>query len=441
MLASNRWFGACGVGRLTFGARVGDTQGVSEDYLERLARGNGVLLQVSFHNQAKNRRITWLVLIAVLALPAVAPVRVAAATIRVERDGSGDYAAIQPALDAAASGDTILIGPGEYTEYSMVRLDGYAWDVAVFAYSELPRLTLMGVGAEQTLIGPPVPMLDYSTFSAKCLVWISGSELNLRGVTLRNCYEGLHANSGRLDLEECRISGHAIGVVWTAGGADGRLRSITFTSAETRPDALLIYGPTGSVSLTGIASTGGGRIYFDGAQGVLLDDCDLAGDVTSLSCVSGSDVTIRNSYLHSLANQQIDVRDASCTVLSCVLEGGDAGIVAAAYSLLTVTGSVVTGAVAAIACTGAERVTVHNSHVLRGGQWAIWASGPVPGGQRTYDLSGNYWGTATGAEIAAWIWDSRDNSANQGTVIYEPFSTQEVATEPTSWGDLKALWR
>jgi len=40
-----------------------------------------------------------------------------ARTWLVEQDGSGEYTVIQDALDAAADGDSILIGPGFYQEY------------------------------------------------------------------------------------------------------------------------------------------------------------------------------------------------------------------------------------------------------------------------------------------------------------------------------------
>jgi len=58
----------------------------------------------------RHQIILWVSVLAMLASVGQA------ATLRVERDGSGDYATLQPALDAAAAGDTVLIGPGEYTE-------------------------------------------------------------------------------------------------------------------------------------------------------------------------------------------------------------------------------------------------------------------------------------------------------------------------------------
>lgn len=389
----------------------------------------------------KNRKMTIVAVLGVLAAAAGTTKVAPAATLRVERDGSGDYATIQPALDAAATGDTVLIGPGEYTEYSMVRLEGYAWDVVVFAYSELPNLTIIGAGAEQTIIGPAVPMLDYSTYSAKCLVWINGTELHVRGVTLRNCYDGLHAAGGSLDVEGCRFLGHAIGVIWLTQGAGGRFQDVNFASQEIRPNAMQVQGPTSGISLSDIASVNGGRLYFSGTQGVELDRCYLAAGVTGLSCVSGSSVTIRNSHLHGASNQQLDVYDASCRVENCVLEGGDGAIHLSSYSSMTVTGSVLSGSFAAIASNGAEQLTVNGSHILRSEQWAVWADGPTTGGHHTYDLTNNYWGTSSAADISAWIWDSYDSTANWGTVIYQPFSAEEVPTESTSWGELKALFR
>lgn len=37
--------------------------------------------------------------------------------LHVEKDGSGDYTVIQDALDSAAPGDSILVGPGRYADF------------------------------------------------------------------------------------------------------------------------------------------------------------------------------------------------------------------------------------------------------------------------------------------------------------------------------------
>jgi pectin methylesterase-like acyl-CoA thioesterase len=97
--------------------------------------------------------LVWLLLAGVPAL--VAPAA-QAATIRVERDGSADFKTIQTALNHSTPGDTILIGPGRYTEYQTMRLPGWSWDVDVYAYVPVPEITLIGAGREETVIGPLV---------------------------------------------------------------------------------------------------------------------------------------------------------------------------------------------------------------------------------------------------------------------------------------------
>lgn len=382
-----------------------------------------------------------LVALAGLVLAAAAPVGVAAATLRVERDGSGDFSAIQPALDAAASGDTVLVGPGEYTEYSMVRLEGYAWDVAVFAYSDLPSLTIVGSGVGQTIIGPIIPMRDYSTYSAKCLVWVNGVELRLRGLTVRNCYEGLHVPQGAIDVADCRFLDHVYAILWQAQGVGGQIVRTEFSSSATLPSAIVVHGAAIGVTIADVASADGGELYFSGAQAVELVRCDVAGGRVGVQCLSGSDVAIRDSHLHGASNSQLYVYDASCEIHDSVLEGGDGAIYLSSNSSVTVAGSVLSGTFAAIGSGGGENLSVHGSHILRNGQWAVWANGATTGGHRIYDLTNNYWGTTSAADIAAWIWDSRDSTSNWATVMYEPFSSQEVSTEPTSWGDLKTLFR
>jgi hypothetical protein len=61
-------------------------------------------------------------LIAVALLPALAPLS-SGGTIVVDQEGGGDYTSIQPAIDAASEGDTVLVRAGAYTGAGNVDLD------------------------------------------------------------------------------------------------------------------------------------------------------------------------------------------------------------------------------------------------------------------------------------------------------------------------------
>ncbi|MBE0568033.1 MAG: hypothetical protein IH621_18915 [Krumholzibacteria bacterium] len=64
--------------------------------------------------------VGWLLVATAFVLTTGAEAR----TWRVEKDGSGDYTVIQDALDAAASGDTIQIGPGRFEDFRIYPTNG-----------------------------------------------------------------------------------------------------------------------------------------------------------------------------------------------------------------------------------------------------------------------------------------------------------------------------
>ena len=74
------------------------------------------------------------------------------ATWYVEKDGSGDFEVIQDAVDVAAPGDVIMVGPGRYEEFQ-VYFDGNS-DWHIYVLVETDDLTIIGSGPESTIIGP-----------------------------------------------------------------------------------------------------------------------------------------------------------------------------------------------------------------------------------------------------------------------------------------------
>ena len=201
-------------------------------------------------------------LLIVLGLAANAAI---AATITVRKDGTGDYIRIQPALDAAASGDTVLIGPGEYTTLNPSYIPGYAWDVDVGAYVRVPDLTLIGAGAGLTVIGPTSYQGDSQTFSPKALVWLEGDLRRIEGITFRNCYEGIHAIDGPIFVEGCSFENNGIGVIWKTDESGGHILD---SSVETSVGGALSIGMIGSgsgIEISGLVSSGGQVIDIEEA--------------------------------------------------------------------------------------------------------------------------------------------------------------------------------
>jgi len=383
-------------------------------------------------------------LLATLLVLAMIPELAAAATITVRKDGTGDYMVLQQALDVAASGDTVLVGPGEYTESSMVRLVGYGFDVEVFGRVGANNVTLMGAGVGVTIIGPTSYSGNAGHVTPKCIAEdAEGGWLRISDMTLRNCYSGTYVN-GTLYADRCEMLDNYLGVMWFNVGSGGWIKDTTIT-ASTPPGvgAALDFGglPQGS-DITIENCHLGWPSTVRGVRNLVMRDCTF----NQLTLYGGSEVYMERciGMLPYGGVSMVLGGGSYCEIRDSELRRTGVGIGIGSDSpgsrFVVENSRIEGGTIAAVYLgSGAGPCEIHNCDLVKG-------SGPmvecvVSATQVTHDLSNNYWGTTNEADIQSWILDRNDDPGRGGLVIYSPFASQSVPTEATSWGDLKALFR
>jgi hypothetical protein len=111
-------------------------------------------------------------------------------TSRVERDRSGDFTTLQPALDAAARGDTVCIGPGRYDENAPFTTVG--WTAETRAAVKVDSLVLIGTDCNAVVVGPA--QFDGSAVDLRGIAMVRElTHLTVESLTVENAWHGLFA--------------------------------------------------------------------------------------------------------------------------------------------------------------------------------------------------------------------------------------------------------
>ncbi|MBM3495462.1 MAG: hypothetical protein FJX72_14240, partial [Armatimonadetes bacterium] len=161
-----------------------------------------------------------IILIVVLATPLTAP----AATWTVRQNGSGHFTTVKQALNAVASGDTIMIGPGEFSDPTTISLPGYSYPVVSYAVVRVPELTIIGAGIENTWIGPATFEAGaYPNTPQGLTCDLANARLTIRDLTVGNCELGLVVR-GNLQMDDCVVRDTGMGMYWLPSAGGGHLR-------------------------------------------------------------------------------------------------------------------------------------------------------------------------------------------------------------------------
>jgi hypothetical protein len=385
-----------------------------------------------------------------LALMTVAELA-AAATWTVRKDGTGDYAIIQEALNAAAAGDTVLIGPGEFLERFQVPGDTIGMEA--YAYVPGSEITIIGAGSDQTLIGPQTYMGAWNGLPSPIGVMgprngVSGT-VRIMDLTMRNCYGGL-AMAGILYMDRCIIDQTSQGVTWLPMGYGGWIKDSRIDGyAPVDPDALYIVGdrmPAGTACniLVEDCQIEHATSTMDDINGITFRRCSFANASTGLQFYYDSRGLLEDCTFSNLAVGAIELTmgyGAVCEIARSEIAGSQGALLSAQPGgrFIIQDSRLEGGAYATLIMRqGSGAWIVSNCDLIKG-------SGPMvrcgDGTVVTHDLRNNYWGTTDEATIQSWIIDHNDDPNIGATVLYAPFAGQSLPTEPTSWGALKASFR
>lgn len=374
-----------------------------------------------------------------------------AAIFNVRKDGTGDYAVIQEALNVAATGDTVLIGPGEYLE--RFQIPGDTIGMEAYAYVPVSEITIIGAGSGQTLIGPQTYMGAWNGLPSPIAIKGARGGVNgtvrVSGVTLRNCLAGLSL-TGMLYMDACSVDKNSQGIIWLPTGHGGWIRSTRIDGyVPVDPDALYIVGD-----------------YMPGgtASDIVVEDCQFEHAVCTIDDING--ITFRRCGFSNSAGGLQFYYDShglleDCTMTSMAVVAID--LTMGSGAVCEISGSEISGDQGALLSEQpGGRFVIHDSRLVGGtyatlvlrqgsGQWSvsncdlIKGSGPMvrcgDGTVVTHDLRNNYWGTIDEVTIQSWIIDRNDDPNIGATVLYSPFAGQSLPAEAVTWGELKAAFR
>ncbi len=345
-----------------------------------------------------------------------------AGTIRVERDGSGDYTTLQPALDAAAVGDTVLIGPGEYTELTSQYLPGNGGWVQVVGYVKDPGLTIVGSGEQATILGPS----EYTPgIVINSLAYLLSGDLTVQGLTIRNCSEGMHIDNGRIYIYDCRFEGNQTGIGWYSTDSGGGVWDSSFTSTISNSNGVFFLG-SGHGLLISKCNFSGSSLIIQDLTDVQINDCEINGGTFGIQLELGSEVLVNNCFFHDLSVAGIGVLSSSrCIVGNSEISGGVVAVSIDGQGYFEANNSIFRGGSQCIFdLHQIQASNVNYSDLIRGGgDYSIICTQFPSDGAVRHDFRGNYWGTTDPAQIEAWILDGHDDPNIRAEVLYTPFAT------------------
>jgi hypothetical protein len=321
----------------------------------------------------------------------------AARTLRVEKDGSGDYVEIQAAVDDSAPGDTVLVGPGRYTRTSGRQLPGGYADSIVWIL-DWP-LTLRGTDSTMVFLGPSHPDSIAVPEPVGLYVWGAfASGTRIEGMTFENLYDGVIASASVSTVTGCAFRDNEQAGVVGIDIVDPAGMTVTSCSFERSVPTFTDFG------VLGIRS-----------RSIHAADCRFLS--------------------HGIAVEQSAVLDGR--VERCSFESGWLGVQMDQGTTGEIRNRIEPGLYETVFLGGNATANLSGNAFHHGVGPTVHLDAYLEGTSQL-NLTGNWWGTTDRDSIDAWIWDGNDDPSIKAVVEYEPILDGPLAAERKSFSSFKA---
>jgi hypothetical protein len=354
---------------------------------------------------------------------------------RVEKDGSGDYTSIQPALDATAPGDTVLIGPGRFLDTHEV--DNISWTEDVYAAVWTDSISIIGSGSGITYIGPAQGTRQHEPRPKGIYAASDARGCRIESLSVTNVRDGIYWNGG-VAISNCAITGGVSGIVlWPTSGAE--VTNVVCAGCEGH--GIIAFAPGVGMTVSDCQFDGiEGGVSVIGVDNVVVENCLFSNHIVGVQYDSTYG-RIVGCVFDDIQNTAIVLRLSSTEVKDNIIKPSGITVALGTFSHMYGTGNIVMGGSYATIEVSGSTIDFHGNHIMNGGGMSIWLNAFLDDPPDIIDLSGNYWGTTESDSISTWIVDGHDNPNIHAFVEFEPFSPVPLSSEKKSMGDMKRMFR
>jgi hypothetical protein len=342
-------------------------------------------------------------------------------------------------MNAAAVGDTILLGPGRYTEFAPFTTSG--WTEDTYAAVTVDSLTLLGVDRDTVIIGPTEP--HFIGAGPKGVVGAANlTSFTLESVTVQNVRDGVYL-LGSANVGDCIFRSCVFGLIAFANGVVD-VRDCCFLDNKDSGLATGIGTSTLLVTASVFENNFLAGASINQTRYAEVRACTFDGSRGGLEATEGTTVLVSECSFSNMTNGALVLLDSVVgSVERCAIDPMPYGIYTIDGSVLSGSANVIRGTTfASLRFSTNSTADFHGNDILRGTGVCVMTEAYVTESV-DIDLTKNYWGTAEEDSISAWILDGNDPhdpvlDPNFSNVIFEPFLMRSIPTKTESMGSLKS---